>query len=391
MFKIKQIVTSMELSESLKEWLIYVLKKLVQIPTENPPGKTEEIVNFLITEVFKDEEGFRNEIITHVKNNITLHNLITKIGSGKKKIILSGHFDVVPAGDLSKWIHPPFSAKVIDGNLYGRGSADMKGGIVSLIGTLKILSEKKKFLENYELIFLGTADEEAGMSGAVTLTDKGIINDAILLIIGEPTNLSLGIAEKGVLWVKLKIYGKAAHGSMPEEGINAIYGALRIVSQLESCLNTKINPIFGTSSFNIGKIQGGNKINVVPDFTSLEVDFRLNPEQSVEEIIENLKNIEIEPCTMDIEIINNLPALQSSSSHPFIESLKKFSNTELIGLPYATDASKFISTKNPIPFVIYGPGNPNNVHKINESISLNQIFQATQFLTDALLDTYLSD
>ena len=379
----------MKLDNSLKERLIYILKNLVQFPTENPPGKTEKVVNFLITEVFKEEEGFHNEIVTHVKNKIKLHNLITRIGSGKKKIILSGHFDVVPVGDSSKWDHPPFSARIIDGKLYGRGSADMKGGIVSLIGTLKSFSGENKFLEKYELIFLGTADEEAGMSGSLTLTNKGIINDAILLIIGEPTNLNLGIAEKGLLWVKLKIYGRAAHGSMPEEGMNAIEGALKIIPGLKNCLRDINNSVLGSSSINIGKIKGGNKINVVPDYTELEIDFRIIPEQIVEDLINNLKRIDIKPFKMDIEILNNLPALQSDSRHPFIKNLKKLNNTELIGLPYATDLAKFITLDNPVPFVIYGPGNPNDVHKINESISLDQIFLAIEFLTDALLETYL--
>ncbi|MBY8991131.1 MAG: M20 family metallopeptidase [Candidatus Lokiarchaeota archaeon] len=379
----------MKLVNSQKDRLVYLLQKLVQIPTENPPGKTEEVVEFLITEVFKEEEGFHNEVVTHLKNKIKLHNLITRIGSGKKKIILSGHFDVVPVGDSSKWDYPPFSARIIDDKLYGRGSADMKGGIVSLIGTLKSLSREKKFLENYELIFLGTADEEAGMSGSLTLTNKGIINDAILLIIGEPTGLNIGIAEKGVLWVKLKLYGRAAHGSMPEEGINAIEGALKIIPKLGKCLRDFNNPVLGSSSINIGKIKGGNKINVVPDYTELEIDFRIIPEQNVGDLINSLKMIDPEPFKMDIEILNNLPALQSDSKHPFIRNLKRISNMELIGLPYATDLAKFITTDNPVPFVIYGPGNPNDVHKINESISLNQIFLATESLTDALLETYL--
>jgi len=379
----------MKLENSQKDRLVYLLQKLVQIPTENPPGKTEEVVEFLITEVFKEEEGFHNEVVIHLKNKIKLHNLITRIGSGKKKIILSGHFDVVPVGDSSKWDYPPFSARIIDDKLYGRGSADMKGGIVSLIGTLKSLSREKKFLENYELIFLGTADEEAGMSGSLTLTNKGIINDAHLLIIGEPTGLNIGIAEKGVLWVKLKIYGRAAHGSMPEEGINAIEGALKIIPKLRNCLRDFNNPVLGSSSINIGKIKGGNKINVVPDYTELEIDFRIIPEQNVGDLINKLKMIDPEPYKMDIEIVNNLPALQSDSKHLFIRNLKRISNMELIGLPYATDLAKFITPDNPVPFVIYGPGNPNDVHKINESISLNQIFLATEFLTDALLETYL--
>ena len=198
----------MSISSSLRNELKKILIHLVQIPSENPPGKTEKIVNYLISKVFKEREGFHNEVITHVKNNVKLHNIITRIGTGNNKIILSGHLDVVPVGDLSNWNYPPFSAKLVDGRLYGRGSADMKGGLTSIIGVLKTLIRNKHFLEDNELVFLGTADEEAGMSGSLTLQKMGIMNNATLLIIAEPTNLDIGIAEKGVLWATLKIYGK---------------------------------------------------------------------------------------------------------------------------------------------------------------------------------------
>ena len=285
------------LSNTLRNELKNILIHLIQTPTVNPPGKTEDVVDFLTSEVFKEKEGFYNEIVTHMKNNIKLHNLVTRIGTGKKKIILSSHLDVVPAGDPSKWMYPPFSAKEVNGRLYGRGSADMKGGLTSLIGVLKIISTNERFLEKYELIFLGTADEEAGMSGSLTLTKRGILNDAILLIIAEPTNLNIGIAEKGILWVKLRIHGKSAHGSTPEEGINAIEGALNIIPQLSKCLDDKTNPILGFSSLNIGKIKGGTKINIVPDYTELEIDFRLIPEQNPEFILNKLKHIKPDPYT----------------------------------------------------------------------------------------------
>jgi succinyl-diaminopimelate desuccinylase len=380
----------MSLSVSLKRNLIDILKKLVQIPTENPPGRTEEVVNFLINEVFKEEEGFHNEIITHMKNDVKLHNLITKIGFGKKKIIFSGHFDVVPAGNLSKWIHPPFSAKIIDRKLYGRGSADMKGGIVSLIGTLKSLGKEDEFLKKYELIFLGTADEEAGMSGSFTLAKTKVLESAIFLIVAEPTNLDIGIAEKGMLWIKLKIHGKSAHGSMPQEGLNAIEGALKIIPQLYACLNDKSNQILGSPTLNIGKIRGGTKINVVPDFAELELDFRYIPEQRPEDIINKVKNVKLNPFNIEIEVIKQQPAIESNVNHPLIKNLKKLSNSKEIGLPYATDASNYITPNNPIPFIIFGPGNHKAIHNVNESISLNQVFEAAEYLNRALLETYLN-
>ena len=379
----------MKLSNSLKENLINILKKLIQIPTENPPGKTKEIINFLITEVFKEEDGFHNEIITHMKGNIELHNLITRIGTGNKKIVLSGHFDVVPIGDPSKWVYPPFSAKIVDGKLYGRGSADMKGGITSLIGVLLFLSTNTNFTEKNELIFLGTADEETDMSGSFTLSKSGYIDDANLLIVAEPTDLNIGIAEKGLLWAILKIYGKSAHGSMPSEGINAIEGALEIIPQLYGCVEDKINTILGKPTLNIGKIKGGTKINVVPDYAQLEADFRIIPEQRHENVINKLNSIKSEYCKIEVDILKNCPALQTDLNHLFIQNLRKITNSEYIGLSYATDAVNYVSSNKSIPFVIFGPGNPTIIHKENECVSLKQVFQSSELLIKALLETFL--
>ena len=379
----------MDISNALKERLLFILKKLIQTPTENPPGKTEEVVNFLINEVFRKDEGFHNEIITHIKNGTELHNLVTKIGSGKKKIILSGHFDVVPVGDQTKWKYSPFSAKIENGKVFGRGSADMKGGITALIGVMKILNSNPYFLENHELIFLGTADEEAGMTGSELLSKKDFINNADLIIIAEPTNLNIGIAEKGILWATLRVIGKSAHGSMPQEGYNAIEGLLKIIPKIKNCLENKSNKILGRSTINIGTIHGGTKINIVPDYAELEIDFRLIPEQKHEKVINNLREIELDPYSIDVEITNLLPSLLTDINHPFIQNLKNITNSENIGLSYATDACKYINPTNFIPFVIFGPGDPNNVHKPNEWVLLEHVFQTTEFLTEALIKTYL--
>ncbi|MFW9819193.1 MAG: M20 family metallopeptidase [Candidatus Thorarchaeota archaeon] len=378
----------MKLSNSLKEELRDILKRLIQIPTENPPGKTTEIVKFLVNEVFLKEEGFQNEIISYLNNGIELHNLVTSIGSGENRIFLSGHFDVVPVGNQDKWVYPPFSAKEVDGKVYGRGSADMKGGITSLIGTMKLLKSNTNFLNNFELVFLGTADEETGMSGSFTLAERGYLDNPQLLVVAEPTDLNIGIAEKGLLWVKFRIYGRSAHGAMPNEGINAIEGALNIIPQLYDFLDNKENKILGQSTINIGKIVGGTKINVVPDYSELEVDFRLIPEILQESVINKLKLLKSKSCNINIEIMKDHPALQTDKYHPFIKNLKKLANSKYIGLSYATDAAYYVDPNNPFPFVIFGPGNPNIIHKINEYISVENIFKATELLTNALIQTF---
>jgi succinyl-diaminopimelate desuccinylase len=343
----------------------------------------------LISDIFKEEEGFRNEIITYKKKDIELHNLITKIGTGKEKIVLTGHFDTVPIGEPNQWKYDPFSAKIEEGKLFGRGSADMKGGITTLIGILKSLKENPEFLEKYTLVFLGTADEEAGMTGALTAFRKGVMKDVILLIVAEPTNMNIGIAEKGLLWANITITGKSAHSSMPYEGINSIEGALNLIPKLNKVLGVKTNEVLGKSTLNLSKIEGGTVINVVPEKTTLQVDYRLVPEQDKTKLIEDLKNIKISPCSLDIKITHTLPAIQTDVAHPFIQNLKQLNESEIIGLPYATDAAMLIKEKNPVPFVIFGPGNPELAHKVDECIDIEDIFKATRLLTKTLLQTYL--
>ncbi|MBY9003950.1 MAG: M20 family metallopeptidase [Candidatus Lokiarchaeota archaeon] len=381
----------MNIPKTPDEEIINTLKRLVKFPSENPPGLTEDIVNFIISDILTEKNGFRNEVITHVKKGVELHNLVSKIGVGDIKIVFSGHFDVVPSGTHSSWTLPPYSAEIKDGYLHGRGSADMKGGLVSLLYTLKNISKIPDLLKKYTFIFAGTADEESGMTGSLELKNRGIVNNASFMIIAEPTNMKIGIAEKGLLWIVLKIRGKPAHGSTPHEGINAIECALGIVPQIHGSIVPMENNILGKSTVNIGTIQGGSVINVVPELVKLELDFRLVPEEDPEKIIQKLKQINLGSCTLELEKLKDLPALQTDVTHPFIKNLSKLANTELIGLPFATDAANLIDPKHPIPFIIFGPGDPKFIHAHNERVKIKDVCDATNYLTQALISTYLKE
>lgn len=374
-----------------KEEIINSLRRLVQLPSENPPGLTEDIVNFIISDILTEKTGFRNEVITHVKNGVKLHNLVSKIGEGNAKIVFSGHFDVVPSGTHSRWTFPPFSAEIKDGYLYGRGSADMKGGLVSLLYTMKNILKIPDLLKKCTFIFAGTADEEDGMTGSLELKNRGITRNASFMIVAEPTNMKIGIAEKGLLWIALKLKGKPAHGSMPHEGINAIECALEILPQIHRSIVPFENKILGKSTVNIGKIQGGSVINVVPELVKLDLDYRLVPEEEPEKVIQNLKQINAGSCALELELLKYLPALQTDVSHPLIKNLLKLVNTDLIGLPYATDAANLIDSKHRIPFIIFGPGDPKFIHAYNERVKIKEVCNATNFLTHALISTYLNE
>ena len=180
---------------------------LIQQQTENPYSLTKDIANYL-RDWFHDQGISKVIIDAYPKNEHTLHNIVATLGTGPKKIVLSGHLDTVPAGDRSDWDDSPFGGVEKNGNIYGRGSSDMKGGVAGILGTMLMLQDETDLLNQYQIVFAGTSDEESGMTGAAHLKEIGVMDDAICLVIPEATNLNVGIAEKGVIWGKITVYGK---------------------------------------------------------------------------------------------------------------------------------------------------------------------------------------
>ncbi|MHA1911806.1 MAG: M20 family metallopeptidase [Candidatus Kariarchaeaceae archaeon] len=375
------------------EELINLTSKLVQINTENPPGSNLEIISFLTN--FVEEWG----LSAHTqKINDHMENLIVKVGSGKKKVILCGHLDTVPAGKASLWTESSaFSGEIINGRLYGRGSTDMKAGCVSMLGVLKAYHERIDELNDVQLIFCGTADEEVAMTGSKHLKNSDIVNNADFLLIAEPTDLRVGIAEKGALWLKTTVKGKASHGSTPELGVNAIEGATQILPIFKELLPTQEDPLLGPSTLNIGTISGGTKINVVPEECEIKCDYRLIPAVDTDKLKAQLmdqitKLAKTSPWRVELEELHSIPAI-SSSDHPMQHNMLKLANqaleleTEFIGLTYGTDAATIVPGTN-LPFTIFGPGGRDVLHKSNEFVNTIEIPLATEIVCKALISTY---
>ena len=327
-----------------------------------------------------------------------MENLVVKVGSGKKKVILCGHLDTVPAGNASLWTESSaFSGEIINGRLYGRGSADMKAGCVSMLGVLKAFSEKIDQLTDVQLVFCGTADEEVAMTGAKHLKNSEVMNNADFLLVAEPTDLRVGTAEKGAFWLKTTVKGKASHGSAPELGINAIEGATQILPIFKELLPTLEDPILGLSTLNIGSIAGGTKINVVPEDCEIKCDYRLVPGIDAvklkTQIMDQITKLaETSPWGVEFEELHSIPAI-SSNDHPMHHSLLEITNqalgqqTEFIGLTYGTDAATIVPGTN-LPFAIFGPGGRDVLHISNEFVTAEDIPLASEIVCKALLSTY---
>lgn len=263
-------------------------------------------------------------------------------------IILHGHFDVVPAGPGQ------FEPRVEGDHLIGRGAYDMKAALAAMMLALPVPGSTPPGLR----VVLGiVSDEESEVDkdrGSDFLVDSGLTGD--FAITGEPTDLNIGVAAKGVLALRIGVAGRAAHGSTPWLGDNAVLRAVEMFRGLESLpFARESSELFDRPSINLGRIQGGDAINKVPDYCSIDVDIRYLPHQDPEEILEQIRGLG--PAAMDS--IFALPPIDGSFESPWVKGLMKAADAHhegtsvSIGRDGASDALSF--KRVGIPAVEFGP------------------------------------
>jgi acetylornithine deacetylase/succinyl-diaminopimelate desuccinylase family protein len=391
-----------------KKELIDLTSRLIQIPTENPPGNEKKAV--LLLKPLLAKMGFRVNIHLSPKGR---YNIVAekRWGKGGRRLIFNGHLDVVPAGNPSQWKYPPYQGKVVypvrnssgilnpageqrsiisngvKGKIYGRGASDMKGGVASFIHAISMIDRSKIRFDRGSLILHLVSDEEShGHQGMGFLAQKGRIRgDAA--IVGEPTNLDLVIAQKGALWFRISTFGRSAHGSRPAQGINAIEKMMKLIDRLNSVPLLKEHPLLGKPTINIGKIQGGTKVNVVPDRCEIEVDRRLLPDEKKEEILREIKEV-IESVQAHDPIlkyqIEEIDYAEPSEIHPDEEIVRigleagqevMGAKPRVRGFSGFTDARFYINQFH-IPTLIFGPGGTDQSHTTDESVEVEALIKA---------------
>lgn len=318
-----------------------ILKNLVQFDTYKDK-ENEEIMNY-IQEIL-EEKGFKLEYRTKC--------LIMSI---KEKCNLGflGHTDTVQGG--SDWTYNPLELKEKDGKLYGLGTCDMKGGICAILKAV-LDTDWNRLSSGIRLFF--TYDEEIGFEG-IREINRLNIEMPENIIIGEPTNNGIMNGSKGLLEFKIDFQGKSAHSSNPENGINAIEKCIKFLEELKkfySALKYETDNRFEIpyTTMNIGKIDGGKSINIVPNSCITYVDFRVIKEEHRIKIIETINSLQ-EKYGFKYKIINDIK--------PFITKSEKSKTTSFI-----TEAS-FIQSKNKY---ILGVG-PINPHEANEYITIESL------------------
>lgn len=365
--------------------MIELLKKLIN--ARSTPDRGE----LAAAEVIKVELaafGIESEIDVWDKTsaNIVVH---VKSSGQKPALLFAAHLDVVPTG-TARWKHPPFEATEVDGKLFGRGAADMKGGIAAVVCAIAEIVKRGKTLRG-DIIFAATAGEETDSCGARRFVETAKLPKLTGIIVPEPTGLGVINAHRGILWLKFTTRGKTAHGSMPHLGVNAIESARSLLNELANYKLAFVpHPRLGSSTMSVNVISGGKAANVIPDECSITVDIRTLPGQNHNEIIAGFERL-LEKIKMtnsqfvaELSVVRDCPALETDADSDFVKAVCRARGVDVPGtVGYTTDAPIFASLGAPV--IIFGPGKAEICHQPDEFIEIADVESAASYYKNVIM------
>jgi acetylornithine deacetylase/succinyl-diaminopimelate desuccinylase-like protein len=299
-------------------------------------------------------------------------------GLGKKpRLLLAPHTDTVSVGGMTI---EPFGGEVREDRVWGRGASDTKGTMTAMLWALRAIRDRLPAL-GHEVWFAGLCSEEAGQFGARTLAEQERFD---FVIAGEPTGLDAVVAHKGALWLTLTTRGRAVHAAEPERGENAIYkmaDVLRCIrDELPATLGATEHALLGRTTVSAGTVNGGSKINIVPDSCTAEVDIRYLPGDGT--ILERV-SAKLRAACPDLEITSTFSRpMLTDPSHTMIRLLQKCGSA-CIGAPWFSDAGVFAAAG--MPAIALGPGSIAQAHTRDEWIAVEDVEKGVSFFRDFLM------
>ncbi len=387
------------------------LRKLVQIRSVYEPGRSnEQQAALCVAELLRDIglEPVIQEVIAGRPNVIADWCGTSFDAVRDRTLMFEGHTDVVTEGDVSAWTYPPFGAEIVGDRLYGRGSADMKGGIVAALMALAAVKQVAPDLPGR--IRLGiVADEEGMMLGIKHFIEQGWAEDVSAAIICEPEENELCLFQKGALRVRLFFKGVMAHGAMPYAGVNPIAALSSFMEQLkayESAEQERLGsheflglPWF-TPTIVQAPVSGEAQLNVMPAEALLTLDIRTIPGQDHDEIMQSLQRMaqDIQDQTarlqIELECLESRPWTETPADDPLVAALEQayplvFKTAPRFGgVPGATDGT-FLRAWANVPIVTVGPGDRLIPHQCDEYVELSEVVKAARLYAAAAV-LYLS-
>lgn len=414
-----------------KDKYIEILQDVIRINSEN--NNEEEVARYYQKLLAK--HGIESELVEFSKGRSSLVAEVTN-GSGPV-LALSGHMDVVSAGDLEDWSHDPFAAEIEDEVIWGRGASDMKAGLTAMVIAMIELNESKTFSGTVKL--LATVGEEVGQHGAAQLTDEGYADDVDAILIGEPCNVGIMYAHKGSLNYTVTSRGVSAHSSSPQLGVNAVenlgVAIEKISDRVAEVAKSYTNDILGDVFHNITVLDGGSQVNSIPDYAAFEANARTIPEFDNQAVIAVVEEVVAELNKRDgfdlaVKVTADQPPVQADPQSRLVQTIvrevgkidqlkprylvkqmgdvlgedleeafmQKKSGKQLLEgnkvIPITssgtTDAAQFMRADDQLELAVYGPGMPMLNHKIDERLPLEQYLAFIE-VYKRIVEGYLSE
>lgn len=362
-----------------------LLRELIALPSVNPaflpandPHAGEQrVADFLAA--MAGCNGLEVEFQEVFPNRTNLLARLTPSRRPRHRILLAPHTDTV--GGQSPAIFQPREKQ---GRLHGRGACDTKGSVAAMLSALIELTRSPCRPKQTEIVFAGLVDEENGQGGSRALVAKGFKAD--LAIVGEPTHLQAVTAHKGDLWLQLETRGKAAHGSRPDLGRNAVHEMARIVDLIETTyaatLSRRRHALLGHPTVSVGTIAGGAQPNIVPDRCRISIDRRTIPGETEAGVRREIKSL-LQRHKVKAELLNIrsalCPPMETDVTLPLVKQfLASIGQTTPVGVHFFCDAA--VLADGGIPSMVFGPGDIAQAHTADEWISLRQLEQGTRRL-----------
>jgi succinyl-diaminopimelate desuccinylase len=331
--------------------------------------------------------------------------LVGRASTSPRTLVFEGHTDVVTPGDLAAWSHDPFGGEIVGGRLYGRGAADMKGGLAAMLFAARALQlAGAPFAGRIRLLV--PVDEEGLMLGIKAMVARGHADGVAGAIVCEPEGGEVCVAQKGALRLRLLSYGRIAHGAMPEEGVNALAGMVRLLARvldLQAQLQAEYgtHPLLGrpylTPTVARAPLNGdASQLNCLPDRCDAFLDIRSLPQMDHQALIARIQSLidavarEHPAHRFALEVLDDRPATETPTDHPLTRAVVAAHRhvygtlPRYGGVPGSTDGT-ILARERGIPVVVYGPGGKHIPHQPDEFVELEEVVRAAQVYIIAAL------
>lgn len=375
-----------------RERLERTLAELIAIPSVNPFGapvtshEMGEVAAARYVAARLERLGWSAVVTEYAEGRANVVARSPRPAGDRKAIVFAGHLDTVQVDGYDR----PFEARLSGGRVHGRGACDMKAAVACYIEVAEVLARAGMPLQG-DLIIAGVGDEEYRQEGAKAVRPD--LPPTELVVIGEPTELKICTAAKGLAAYTLQVQGEATHGSVPEAGSNAIVAAASLLQPIVDHageLTAKQHPLLGPGVLNVGVIRGGLKPNIVPSSCEIEISRRLLPGETPESARRSLGD-KLRLCSCRnrwslseawwaVDPYENLDGDIVAAFQRSVEAAGGGRQT-VTGFPASSDAAYFGA-----PVVIYGPGSLAQAHSLDEWVEVDEMVTATRAYLQFVLD-----